>query len=166
MNNHAAGQITASSVLALVTSMLESTIPVDIIWCSIILAIHICHELICPYVNAYTVLFTLNTHDVKVQPTKALLTPVSFFRSVIWEMLLETLCVTMITRPSPLLGLSAFTLFLMMLSHTGGKLHLPPSVLRFRFSSVMCKASFTPLSNHLDSVVSISVFSDFMECWG
>ena len=34
-----------------------------------------------------------------------------------------------------LLGLSAFTLFFMMLSHTGGRLYLPPSLLRLGFSA-------------------------------
>ena len=63
----------------------------------------------------------------------------------------------------PLLGLSAFTLF-MMLSHTGGRLYLPPSLLRLGFSALMKMASFIPLSNHLGSVVRISVLSSSTVC--
>ena len=66
--------------------------------------------------------------------------------------------------PLPLLGLSAFTLFFMMLSHTGGKLYLPPFLLRLRFRDLIKMASFTPLSNHLDSVVRISVLSNSTGC--
>ena len=54
--------------------------------------------------------------------------------------------------PPFLLGLSAFTFFLMMLSHTGGKLYLPPSLLRLGLRALIYMASFTPLSNHLGSV--------------
>ena len=49
--------------------------------------------------------------------------------------------------------------FLMMLSHTGGKLYLPPSLLRLGLRALMYMASFTPLSDHLGSVVNTSVFS-------
>ena len=63
-----------------------------------------------------------------------------------------------------LLGLSTFTLFFMMLSHTGGRLYLPRSLLRLLFSALMWMASFTPLSNHLGSVVRISVLSSSTVC--
>ena len=59
----------------------------------------------------------------------------------------------------PLLGLSALV-FLMILSHTGGKLYLPPSLLRLGFRALTKLAFFTPPSNHLESVVKISVFSN------
>ena len=65
-----------------------------------------------------------------------------------------------------LLGLSAFTLFFMMLSHTGGRLYLPPSLLRLGFSALRQMASFTPLSNHLGSVVRILVLSSSTVCSG
>ena len=45
----------------------------------------------------------------------------------------------------PLLGLSAFTFFLMMLSHTGGKLYLPPSLLRLGLRALMYMASYSSL---------------------
>ena len=67
--------------------------------------------------------------------------------------------------PSLLFGLSAFTFFLMMLSHTGVKLNLPPSLLRLGLRALMYMASFTPLSNHLGSVVNTSVFSNCMDGW-
>ena len=47
-----------------------------------------------------------------------------------------------------------------MLSHTGGRLYLPPSLLRLGLRALIYMASFTPLSKHLGSVVSTSVFSD------
>ena len=53
----------------------------------------------------------------------------------------------MVTRPpTPLLSLSAFTPFFMMLSHrpTGGRLYLPPSLLRLGFRALMKMASLTP----------------------
>ena len=53
-----------------------------------------------------------------------------------------------------------------MLSHTGGKVYLPPCLLRRRLRSLMYMVSFNPLSNHLGSVDSTSVFSNTMECWG
>ena len=65
---------------------------------------------------------------------------------------------------APLLNLSAFALFLIMLSLTSGKLYRPRSLLRFGFRVLMYMAFFTTLSNHLDSVVSISVFSNSTEC--
>ena len=52
------------------------------------------------------------------------------------------------------------------MSHTGGKLYLPPSLLRLMLRALMYKASYTPLSNHLGSVVNTSVFSNSTECWG
>ena len=55
---------------------------------------------------------------------------------------------------------------LMMLSHTGDKLYLPPSLLRLGLRALMYMASFTPLSNHLGSVVNTSVLSNSTECWG
>ena len=88
--------------------------------------------------------FSLHTQDAKVQLTMLSQTPVSFFSSVDLQMLLRT---------------SAFNLFFTMLSHTGGKLYLPPSLWRFGVSSLMYMASFTPLSNHLDSVTRISVLA-------
>ena len=86
-------------------------------------------------------------------------------------MLSGTLYKTVMTRAAPtplppILGLSAFTFFLMMLSHIGGKLYLPPSLLRLGLRALMYMASFTPLSNHLGSVVNTSVFSNSTECWG
>ena len=65
----------------------------------------------------------------------------------------------------PPFGLFAFTLFLMMLSHTIGRWYLP-SLLRLGFRVVMRMVSFTTLSNHLDAVVKISMFSYSTECWG
>ena len=65
----------------------------------------------------------------------------------------------------PTLGLSASTFFLMM-SHTGGKLYLPPSLLMLGLWALMYMASFTSLSNHLGSVVNTSVFCNSTECWG
>ena len=63
------------------------------------------------------------------------------------------MCVMMETSPPCLLGLPAFTLYLIM-SHTGGKLYLPPSPLRLGFRA------------HPDSVVKISLFSNSTECSG
>ena len=63
--------------------------------------------------------------------------------------------------------LSAFTLFLM--SNTGawagGKMYLAPSLLRLGIRDLIHMASFTSLSNHLDSAVMISVLSNVMEGW-
>ena len=59
--------------------------------------------------------------------------------------------------PNPLLSLSACTLFLMILSHTGCKLYPPPSLFRLGFTALVYMASFTPFANYLDSVVKISV---------
>ena len=66
--------------------------------------------------------------------------------------------------PHPFLGLSAFTVFFMMLSHTGDRLYLPPSLLRLGFSALMKMASFTPLSNHLGSVVRIPLYAPVDPC--
>ena len=52
-----------------------------------------------------------------------------------------------------------------MLFHTGDKLYLPPPILRLEFSTLMKMAFFTPLSNHLDSAVSI-VLSNSTVCSG
>ena len=100
---------------------------------------------------------TLNTQDMKFNSQKLSLTPVSFFSSNVRAKVLGTLCKT--GMMSPLLSLPAFAFFLMMLSHTGDKLYLPPSLLKLQFRALIYIASFIPLSNHLSSVVSISVFS-------
>ena len=46
--------------------------------------------------------------------------------------------------PPALFGLSAFTFLSIMLSHTGGKLYLPPSLLRLGLRALIYIASFTP----------------------
>ena len=126
---------------------------------------------VCVFLNwihiseCHTVTSTLITQDIKFNSQKLSLTPVSFFSCDVSAMSLGTLCETVMTRPPPLLGLFAFTFFLMVLSHTGGRLYLPPSLLRLGFRALIYMASFTPLSNYLGSVVS-SVFSNSTECWG
>ena len=50
----------------------------------------------------------------------------------------------------------------MMLFQIGGRLYHPPSLLSEGLKARMCIASFTPLSNHLCSTVSIFVFSNVM----
>ena len=84
--------------------------------------------------SSLTTLTTLNYHRIKYQLIRKLsLTPVSFIS------LSSRRCHGDDVRDdgnevSPnLLGLSAFTLFLMMLSHTGGKLCLSQSLLRLGF---------------------------------
>ena len=103
------------------------------------------------YVGLIQSFFTIKTQDTKFNSQKLSLTPVSFFSSYVLPMLLGTLCETVMTRlPIPLLGLSGFT-FLVMLSHSSGKLYLPPSLLRLGFRALMYMTSFTPLWNHADS---------------
>ena len=68
-------------------------------------------------------------------------------------------------KATTLLSLFAFTLYLMMLSHTGGKLYFPPSLLRLGFRVLIYMASFTPLSNHLDSAIRISEALYVMGSW-
>ena len=117
-----------------------------------------------------TVPNTLNTQDIKFNSQKLSLTYVSFLSSDMLAMLLEML----MTRPPPPRRsvLLHFLLdffnhyFLLMLSHTGGKLYLPQSLLRLGLRAQIYMASFTLLSNHLGSVASPSVFSNSIECWG
>ena len=66
-------------------------------------------------------------------------------------MLCETACVP-------------YLFFLIDIVYTSGKLYLPQSLLRLGVRALIWTASFTPLSNRLGSVVSISVFSNSMEC--
>ena len=113
-----------------------------------------------------TVLCTLNTQDNKNQLTRTFadgcqLHQLRHPNDVVWDAVRDGEY-----EAPPLLGLSAFTFFLMMLSHTGGKLYLPLSLLRLGLRALMYMASFTPLSNHLGSVVNTSVFSNSTECWG
>ena len=94
-----------------------------------------------------------NTQDDKVQLTSAFpdvcqLHQVRRPGDVVWDVVQDG-----DDEPPPLLGLSAFTFFLMVLSHTGGKLYLPPSLMRLGLRALPLSLCYPEYEVYKDSAI-------------